>query len=198
MTVLCWPLKTNSNWRIALVLTCAFGIGGLFYIAILLISPSSIVSAPGWPIVDKRWLVALYGLGVGLVYLPLVAKEIANLLTHSELPGTTVSGTRSHTARFRAVHCAAAIVLAFAISIVLLAPPVSSSLEKPLNIHEMVHFGPIQRIDNGATPYVEAQTQYGPGHQFLSYHLMRFTEFSVVGFRASHWRGFLQRTFPLA
>ena len=77
-------LKTNSNWRIALVLTCAFGIGGLFYVAILLISPSSIVSAPGWPIVDKRWLVALYGLGVGLVYLPLVAKEIANLLLIKE------------------------------------------------------------------------------------------------------------------
>ena len=187
MTVLCWPLKTNSNWRIALVLTCAFGIGGLFYIAILLISPSSIVSASSWPIVDKRWLVALYGLGVGLVYLPLVAKEIANLLTHSELPGTTASGARSHTSRFWAVHCAVAIVLAFVISIVLLAPPVSSSLEKPLDKHEVMHLGPIQRIDNGAIPYVEAQTQYGPGHQIVSYYLMRSSEFSVVGFRASHW-----------
>lgn len=85
MTVLSWPLKTNSNWRMALVLTCAFGIKGLFCVAILLISPSSIVAAPGWPIVDKRWLVALYGLGVGLVYFPLVAKEIANLLTQGEI-----------------------------------------------------------------------------------------------------------------
>ena len=73
-------LKTNSNWRIVLGLTCALGIAGLFCVAILLISPSSGVIAPRWSIIDKRWLVALYGLGVVLVYFPLVAKEIANLL----------------------------------------------------------------------------------------------------------------------
>src|SRR5262249_41008992 len=101
-------------------------------------------------------------------------------------------GARSHPSRFRAVRYATAIVLAFAISIVLLAPPPKGvsygvgGLEKPLNLHEMMHLGPIQRIDNDATPYVEAQTQYGPGHQFVSYYLMRFTEFSMVGFRASH------------
>jgi len=179
-------LKTNSNWRIALVLTCALGIAGLFYVAILVVSPSPIVAAPGWPIIDKRWLVALYGLGVGLVYCPLVAKEIVDLLTRSEVQVTTRTGVRSHPTRFWAVHCTVAIVSAFAISIVLLAPPVSSSLEKPLNMHEVMHLGPIQRIDNGAIPYVEAQTQYGLGHQIVSYHLMRSTEFSVVGFRASH------------
>lgn len=180
-------LKTNSNWRIVLGLTCALGIAGLFCVAILLISPSSGVIAPRWSIIDKRWLVALYGLGVVLVYFPLVAKEIANLLTRGKVPATTASGARSHPSRFRAVHCAVAIVSAFAVSIVLLAPPVSSSLEKPLNLHETVHLGPIQRIDNGARPYVEAQTQYGPGHQIVSYHLMRATEFSVVGFRAAHF-----------
>jgi hypothetical protein len=153
----------------------------------LIIFPSPIVAAPGWSIIDKRWLVALYGLGVGLVYFPLVAKEIANLLTRSEVPATTASGARAHPSRFWAVHRAVAIVSAFAISIVLLAPPVSSSLEKPLNTHEVMHLGPIQRIDNGATPYVEAQTQYGPGHQIVSYHLMRSSEFSLVGFRASHF-----------
>jgi hypothetical protein len=89
MRVLSWLFKANSNWQIALALTCAFGIAGLFCIAILIIFPSSIVAAPGWPIVDKRWLVALYGLGVGLVYFPLVVKEIANLLTRSELTATT-------------------------------------------------------------------------------------------------------------
>src|SRR5262245_16268837 len=193
MKVLSLALKTNSKWRIALVLTCALGIAGLLYVAVLLNSPPSIVVAPGWPVVDKRWLLALYGLGVSLVYFPLVAKEIANLLTHSELPATVASGARSHASRFRAVHCAAAIVLAFAISIVLLSPLSKAvsygvgGLEKPLNIHEVGHLGPIQRIDNGATPYVEAQTQYGPGHQFVSYYLMRSSEFSLVGFRASHF-----------
>src|SRR5262245_49936081 len=192
MRVLRWPLKITNNWRIALALTCAFWIVGLFCIAILLIYPPSIVPAPCWRIVDRRWLLALYGLGVGLVYFPLIAKKIANLLTRSEVPATTDSGARSHPSRFRAVRYATAIVLAFAISIVLLAPPPKGvsygvgGLEKPLNLHEMMHLGPIQRIDNDATPYVEAQTQYGPGHQFVSYYLMRFTEFSMVGFRASH------------
>src|SRR5215510_19995 len=101
MKVLSWPLKTNSNWRIALVLTSVLGIVGLFYVVILLTSPPPIVPAPGWPIVDERWLLALYGLGVGLVYFPLVAKEIANLLTRSEVPATTDSGARSHPSRFR-------------------------------------------------------------------------------------------------
>lgn len=179
-------LKTNRNWRIALVLTCALGIVGLFYVAILVVSPPSIVAAPGWPIIDKRWLVALYGLGIGLVYFPLVAKEIVDLLTHRGVWATPAAGERLHPTRFWAVHGTVAIISAFAISIVLLAPPVSSSLEKPLDKHEVMHLGPIQRIDNGAIPYVEAQTQYGPGHQIVSYHLMRSTEFSVVGFRASH------------
>ena len=99
--------KTDRDWPIALALTFALGIAGLFCVAILRISGPTIVAAPGWPIVDKRWLVALYGLGVGLVYLPLIAKEIANLLTHSELPGTTASAARSHTSRLWAIHCAA-------------------------------------------------------------------------------------------
>jgi hypothetical protein len=109
-------LKTYSDWQIALALTCAFGIAGLFCVAILVISRPSIVAAPGWPIVDKRWLVALYGLGVGLVYFPLVAKEIANLLTRSEVPATTGSGARSHPSRFWAVQCAVAIVSALSCS----------------------------------------------------------------------------------
>src|SRR5215467_9747517 len=161
MKVSSWPLETNSNWRIALALTCAFGIVGLFCIGILLIYPPSIVPAPGWRVVDKRWLLALYGLGIGLVYFPLVAKEIANLLTRSEVPAVTALGARSQPSRFRAIHCAVAIVAAFAISIVLLAPPPKGvsygvgGLEKPLNVHEMMHLGPIQRIDNGAMPYVE-------------------------------------------
>src|SRR5262249_40420792 len=148
----CWhvlTLKTSRNWRVALVLTCALGIGGLFYVAILVVSPSPIVPAPGWSVIDKRWLVALYGLSVGLVYCPLVAKGIVDLLTRSEVQVTTRTGVRSDPTRFWAVHCTVAIVSAFAISIVLLAPPVSSSLEKPLNKHEVMHLGPIQRIDNG-------------------------------------------------
>jgi hypothetical protein len=179
-------LKINSNWRIALALTCALGIAGLFYVAILVVSPPPIVAAPGWPISDKRWLLALYGVGIGIVYFPLVAKKIVDLLTQRGVRATTAAEVRSHLTRFWAVHCMVAIISAFAISSVLLAPPVSSSLERPLDKHEVMHLGPIQRIDNGAIPYVEAQTQYGPGHQIVSYHLMRSTEFSVVGFRASH------------
>src|SRR5262249_48885290 len=148
-------LKTNNNWRIPLLLTCVLGITGLVFVVILRISPPSIVAAPGWPILDKRWLVALYGLGVGLVYFPLVAKEILNLLTRSEVPATTGSMAKSHLSRFWPLHWAVAIGLAFAISIVLLAPLPKhwiygvGGLEKPLNIHEVVHLGPIQRIDNG-------------------------------------------------
>src|SRR5262245_15235811 len=104
-------LKINRNWRIALALTTTLGIAGLFYIAILVVSPSPIVAAPGWRIIDKRWLVALYGLGVGLVYCPLVVKEIVDLLLRSGVRATPAAGVRSHPTRFWAVHCTVAIIL---------------------------------------------------------------------------------------
>jgi len=138
---------TARSWRIALVLTCVLGIVGVLYVVILRISGPSVVAAPGWPIDDRRWLLALYGLGVSLVYFPLVAKKIVDLLTRTEVAATADSRVRARASRFGVVNCAVAIVSAFGISIVLLAPRVSSGLEKPLNIHEVIHLGSIQRID---------------------------------------------------
>src|SRR5207247_7413270 len=64
---------------------------------------------------------------------------------------------------------------------------VPATLEAPPDSHETAHLGGIQRIAQGGRPYFDALTQYGPGHQTVSYAMMHSTEFSVRGFRAAHF-----------
>jgi hypothetical protein len=49
----------------------------------------------------------------------------------------------------------------------------------------VVHLGPLQKLTQGAILYVGAKTQYGSGHQPISYLMMQQAEFSLLGFRAS-------------
>jgi hypothetical protein len=49
------------------------------------------------------------------------------------------------------------------------------------NEHLDVHLGSIEAIYQGRIPFVEAQTQYGPGNQLLLYWLMRLLDFSYWG-----------------
>jgi hypothetical protein len=50
--------------------------------------------------------------------------------------------------------------------------------------HSLVHLGALEQIRLGATPYVEAQTQYGLGNQLVVYALTRAFGFSNHGFYA--------------
>src|SRR5262250_2893822 len=49
------------------------------------------------------------------------------------------------------------------------------------NFHVDMHLGSIEAIYQGRIPFVEAQTQYGPGTQLLLYSLMRLLDFSYWG-----------------
>jgi hypothetical protein len=50
--------------------------------------------------------------------------------------------------------------------------------------HSLVHLGALEQIRLGATPYVEAQTQYGVGNQLLAYGVTQAFGFSNHGFYA--------------
>lgn len=50
--------------------------------------------------------------------------------------------------------------------------------------HALVHLGGLEQIRLGATPYVEAQTQYGLGNQLVAYALTKAFGFSNHGFYA--------------
>ncbi len=59
-------------------------------------------------------------------------------------------------------------------------------LAKFYDIHSHVHLSALQQIRLGAIPYVEAQTQYGPGNQLLMGALTDFVHFSNHGFLAAN------------
>lgn len=59
-------------------------------------------------------------------------------------------------------------------------------LAKFYDIHSHVHLSALQQIRLGAIPYLEAQTQYGPGNQLLLGALTDFVHFSNHGFLAAN------------
>lgn len=59
-------------------------------------------------------------------------------------------------------------------------------LAKFYDIHSHVHLSALQQIRLGAIPYLEAQTQYGPGNQLLMGALTDFVHFSNHGFLAAN------------
>jgi hypothetical protein len=61
-----------------------------------------------------------------------------------------------------------------------------NGLAKFYDIHSHVHLSALQQIKLGATPYLEAQTQYGPGNQLLLAALTDFVHFSNHGFLAAN------------
>src|SRR5665213_864525 len=79
----------------------------------------------------------------------------------------------------------AAYLIGLALAVIFIAPGAPSVVGVPIDAHEMGHLGSLQAISQGATPYVKARTQYGPGHQLVTYYLMRNIGFTIAGFRLS-------------
>lgn len=59
-------------------------------------------------------------------------------------------------------------------------------LAKFYDVHAHVHLSALQQLRLGALPYLEAQTQYGPGNQLLLGALTDFVHFSNHGFLAAN------------
>ncbi len=61
-----------------------------------------------------------------------------------------------------------------------------TALARFYDIHSHVHLSSLQQIKLGAVPYLEAQTQYGPGNQVLLSGLTELVHFSNHGFFAAN------------
>ncbi len=61
-----------------------------------------------------------------------------------------------------------------------------TALARFYDIHSHVHLSSLQQIKLGAVPYLEAQTQYGPGNQVLLSGLTDLVHFSNHGFFAAN------------
>jgi hypothetical protein len=136
-----------------------------------------------WPFLNKRWLVALYFVGVATI----VAFPVA---FQSWFSSRQMETSRSRTARplrfrrFGPGRAAGAILLAWFFA----GPPWHLDRHyRDIEYHEQVHLGPLQAIAKGYLPYLgPASTQYGPGSQMLLYGLMRESgRFDLAAFRTA-------------
>ena len=158
---------------------------------------------------DKRWIVYGYLITIGsFLVLPAFFKRLTDACENE--PATwrdfvkafvatgVPSSSRAqeeprHWMISLAIHFTKSI-LAVALAAIFFAPPWHIPLVmRPVDYHEMVHFGGLQAIDRGFLPYIgAASVHYGPGFQLLMYYYMKFThQFTIIGFRESfavtHW-----------
>lgn len=174
-------LPEDPAWRASLVVAAAVAMAGLVAVAFLELIPPPLERSAykAWDYLDKRWLVASFLLASSVVYVPglvrraLTASPVVAVLT----PGWT--GSRIWR------RLAGAVLAGSVLAVVYVAPMLPGAAERRLDAHEQVHLGAFQRIAQGAVPYVDARTQYGPGHQIVSYALMRSGGFTLRGFRLS-------------
>ncbi len=194
-----WLKQNNRStaadypWTTALLLTAAVAMVGLVAAGLLMLYPPNVANSElkAWSYLDKRWIVALYLLCVGLVYLPGIFKRLLEDPQSGRVPSLNGAAVQNQDAfhgplRNVFIRALAAIIVGCALAVLYVVPLVPGTLERKLDSHELVHLGSLQRISQGARPYVDARTQYGPGHQFVTYKLMQSTEFTLRGFRLAH------------
>lgn len=175
-------------WTAAFTLSAAVAMAGVTVVALLAIYPPplELSTFKAWDFRDKRWVVAAFLLVNGLVYLPgLFHRMLSPPAADRPL---APAGAPAH----RLARGLAAAVAGALLALLLVAPTLPSSVERFLDVHEEVHLGAFQRIAQGAQPYIDARTQYGPGHQLASYQMMQATDVSLRGFRLTQaWMNLL-------
>ena len=181
-------------WIASLLLGAMVVVIGLVPIGELALVPPGVEKSAykAWDYLDKRWIAALYLLAVGAAYAPGIMRRLlemkstighAGRMAGDERPlGSSQVRERSNTIG----RLAAAICVGSILAVLYLMPLARPALERPLDSHELVHLAGYQAMNQGATPFLEARTQYGPGQQLVLYSIGRHLEFSVRGFRAAH------------
>ena len=137
-----------------------------------------------WGYFDKRWILALYGLGVVLAYFPPAMKRLLDTF-HERAAGVPWVLAPGGASKLFWWLVAAVTACGFLLAVLDIGPLVSEGLVKMWDPHELLHLGPLQKLADGAVPYVGAKTQYGPGHQLITFLMMRQTELTLLGFRVS-------------
>jgi hypothetical protein len=173
-----------SSLRLTIIVTLGIATFGALYIVHLFLLPPPENDTVKWGYLDKRWMLALYGLGVLLVYAPAGIKRLFEIWKGGARHAPEIVLHARGQALFW-WRIAAVTSCGFLLAFLDVGPVISDGLVKVWDQHELVHLAPLQKLAQGAIPYVGAKTQYGPGHQVISYLMMQGTEFTLLGFRAS-------------
>jgi hypothetical protein len=136
-----------------------------------------------WGFLDKRAMLSVYTMSLLFLAFIKFMSGICSAPPLAPTNGTAVTMERGLWRLFDAPESCGARALWFfvgaAIGLSLYAEDTFSRIAP--DFHLDVHLGSIEAIYQGRIPYVEAQTQYGPGNQLLLYWLMRFLDFSYWG-----------------
>ena len=153
----------------------------------LLVWRTSYDDITGWtyPFLNKRWLAALYYLGIAtfLVFPPALHRLLFSHSSGSADSSFDLEKSRSGRGRLKIV---VGIIAAIAIALIFLGPPWHlEKLHRSVDFHEQVHLGPLQAINKGFLPFIgPASTQYGPGSQVFMYETMKLSgQFNLLGYR---------------
>ncbi len=183
---LAWALSHRRSppswgWARALVGALLVAATGLVIVGLYGLIPPALEYSHyrAWDYTDKRWIIILYLLSVGIVYVPIVLRR---LLGEAPSPAPTRGGVLSVP---NGGYVILAVLVAGALSALYVATFLPTGLYRFMDSHEWVHLGGFQRIAQGAAPYLDARTQYGPGYQIVTDWLMRHTGASLYGFRLS-------------
>ena len=133
---------------------------------------------------DKRAMLSVYVMSLLFLAFIKFMSGICSAPPLSPANGTGVTMERGPWRFFDAPQSRWARSLWFFVGAVLgpalYAEDIFSHIVEP-NFHLDIQLGAIEAIYQGRVPFVEAQTQYGPGNQLLLYWLMRFLDFSYWG-----------------
>lgn len=173
---------------LAVLLYCAGivgAVGGYAWLALTTtgITRDDVVAV--WSLLDKRQLV--------FAYLVIAAFVLFHRAMVCLFFAPTWGWRETHAAPRRSwlARVAGAVVVAVAAYCWLgaealrdIVPAGEATLGKFYEYHSLVHLGALEQIRLGATPYVEARTQYGLGNQLVAYALTEAFGFSNHGFYA--------------
>jgi hypothetical protein len=176
--------RSWSSLRLTIIVAVGIAVIGSLCTARLILLPPVEDDSIKWGYFDKRWILALYGLGVVLVYFPAGMKRLLDTLSDRAVNAPELMvHERARVLFWRRI--AAVTSCGFLLAFLDIGPMISDGLVNVWDPHELVHLGPLQKLAQGAIPYVGAKTQYGPGHQLITFLMMRQTEFTLLGLRAS-------------
>ena len=126
----------SSALRSAAV-AAAIGAAGLAAVgALWLASPYTPDDSVFYPYFDKRWIIALYALGVVLVYLPAATKQ-----WFDRIGGTAGTATQAAPGAAQSVSAArlvGAVIIGFGLALVDIGPHIPETLERVWEAHELV------------------------------------------------------------
>jgi len=150
---------------------------------------------PGWlfPVLNKRWLIALYDIAILTVVVFPVAVERWRPAKDADAvfaeprpqPAERPTVRRRWVSRITDMIGIIAVVAA---SWYFAGPPWNLERHhRVIDWHEQLHLGSLQAISKGYLPYIgPASTVYGPGSQILTYEVMnRSGHFDIVSFRTT-------------